>query len=109
MYVTITLSAIPTLKALMRELYSVASDWENIGIQLDIDDKDFRYIRSQNNIRDSMSCFREMCRIWLKRVYPPPSWSAVVRALEFLGHDNLASNLRCKYCSGKLFCSGQIL
>ena len=108
MYVTIIPSAIPKLKDLLRELRSIVSDWENIGIQLDIDDEDLRYIK-YDYIWDSMSCFREMCRIWLKRVYPPPSWSAVVRALEFLGHDNLASNLRCKYCSGKLFCSGQIL
>ena len=108
MYVTIILSAIPTLKALLRELRSVAIDWEDIGILLQIDEGILRCIKG-DNISDTMPCFREMCKIWLKRVDPPPSWSAVVEALEFLGHDNLASNLRSKYCSGKMFCSGQTL
>ena len=86
----------PTLKLLQRELNnSVASKWEDIGIQLDIDDGQLRNIKADNN-GDSTSCLREMLRVWLKRARPTPSWEEVGEALECLGEQNLAEKLRNK-------------
>ena len=83
----------------MNELCTKAADkWENIGVLLRIDDGQLRVIKS-NNTSDSISCLREMLRIWLSRVDPPPSWSAIAGALERLGDENLATHLRSKYCN----------
>ena len=43
------------------------------------------------------SRLREMLKIWLKQIKPPPSWTAVVEALEDLGDEELASHLRETY------------
>lgn len=40
---------------------------------------------------------REMLKLWLKVVNPQPTWSAIVDALQSLGEDTLAKNLKEKY------------
>ena len=50
-----------------------------------------------DNPGDSKACLCEMLRIWLKRVNPPPSWSAIAEALESLGNEDIASQIRAKY------------
>ena len=93
----IDVRAKPEMKDLVKELYSKASDmWEDIGILLGIKDGQLKQIRT-DNANDSRSCLREMLRIWLSRVDPPPSWSAIAEAVEFLGDENLATHLRSKY------------
>ena len=90
-------SAKPKLKDLQRELYSrVANDWEDIGIQLDIEEGQLKQIKS-DNAGECKKCLREMLRIWLSRVDPPPSWSDIAEALEVLEHAELATNIRSKY------------
>lgn len=86
----------PDLKELLRELRPKAANWEDIGIELDIDDGDLQSIKS-NNPRDSSSCLRDMLRKWLARVFPVPSWTAVVEAVEHLEYEQLAGRLRFKY------------
>ena len=71
--------------------------WEDIGILLGIKDGQLKQIRS-DNASDSRSCLREMLRNWLKRADPPPSWSAIAEATEFLGYEDLAAHLRSTYC-----------
>ena len=89
----------PELKDLLKELYTkVADKWEDIGILLGIKDGQLKTIKS-NDSKDSTSCLREMLRIWLSRVDPPPSWSAVTEATEFLGYEDLAAHLRSTYCN----------
>jgi len=39
-----------------------------------------------------------MLDAWLKRVEPPPTWYAIVEAVEFLGEKQLARELRETYC-----------
>ena len=90
-------SAKPKLKDLMRELTVTASDWEDIGVELEIEDSDLKQIKSDNS-GDSKACLREMLRMWLSRVAPPPSWSAIVEALDNLGHQDIAHHIRTKYC-----------
>ena len=52
---------------------------------------------------DSESCLREVLRIWLSRVDPPPTWSAMVKAIESAGNPELARDLRTKYCESSKF------
>ena len=86
----------PTLQNLLKELCSTASEWENIGILLGINSSTLDTIKATENSR-SQSCLREMLKIWIKRVDPPPSWSAIAEAVEFVGDEDLASQLRTKY------------
>ena len=39
-----------------------------------------------------------MLEVWLKRVDPPPTWLAIIEAVEFLGEQQLGRELRIKYC-----------
>ena len=86
----------PKLKQLMKELRCKATDWENIGIQLDIDDGELQLIKS-NNAGDNGSCLREMLRRWLAKTSPAPSWIAIIEVVEYLGDQDLASKLRIRY------------
>ena len=86
----------PTLKKLVKELRQKAADWEDIGIQLDVDDGDLQLIKS-NNAGNNSSCLRDMLRKWLTQTSPERSWITIVEAVEFLGDKELARKLRCKY------------
>ena len=79
----------------MKELYSTVAEWENIGIQLELEDGQLKQIKSDNGNADA--CLREMLRVWLNRVAPPPSWSAMADALDTLGHQDIATRLRTVY------------
>ena len=46
---------------------------------------------------DSESCLREMLKIWLKRSEPPPSWEELCEALNVVGEEKLAKNLKENY------------
>ena len=85
-------SATPELKVLLRELRRVAGEWEDIGIELDIEEGQLRQIKS-DNAGECKACLREMLRAWLSRVAPPPSWSAMADALDTLGYQCIASQL----------------
>ena len=47
---------------------------------------------------DPHKCLLGMLEVWLKRVDPPPTWSAIIEAVEFLGEEHLARELKEKYC-----------
>ena len=89
-------SAISELKVLLRELRRVANEWEDIGIELDVEEGQLRQINADKG-GDSKACLREMLRVWLSRVAPPPSWSAMADALDTLGHQDIATHLRSSY------------
>lgn len=83
------------MKDLMDALYhAVADKWKAIGIQLEINN--LASIETKHR-SDPQSCLLEMLEIWLKRVDPPPSWAAIVEALEFLKEEKLAEELREQY------------
>ena len=88
----------PKLKELMRELKTKAANWEDIGVELEVDDGDRRQIKSDNP-GDSKSCLRELLTKWLQRVDPQPSWKDIVETVsEGLGDEDLASRIKSKYC-----------
>ena len=97
MLFVLTFAVKPELKDLIKELYTRASDkWEDIGILLGIDPGRLDAIKTAENNKPQ-SCLREMLKIWLTRVSPPPSWAAIAEAVELLGDQKLADQLRTKY------------
>ena len=85
----------PDLKELMTALYrKVASKWKAIAVQLNI--SDLASIETKHSC-DPHLCLLEMLDFWLKRVNPPPTWAAIVEAIEFLGEEQLGKELREKY------------
>ena len=89
----------PELKDLLKELYTKAADkWEDIGILLGIDTRELDALKAMET-HTPQSCLRDMFKIYLKRIKPQPSWSAIAEALEFLGDEELATQLRSKYCN----------
>ena len=88
----------PKFSTLLRELLSkVSADWEDIGITLDLEQGQLNAIKSDH--QQSMKCFKEMLKLWLKQVDPPPTWSAIIEAMNVLGYKSLAEELRKKYCN----------
>ena len=80
----------------MTALYrKVADKWKVIGVHLEISDLASIEARHRG---DPHLCLLEMLDIWLKRVDPPPTWSAIIEAVEFLGEEQLGKELREKYC-----------
>ena len=88
----------PKISVLLRELLSkVSADWENIGLILELKEGELRNIRSDHD--ESEKCFREMLKLWLNQVEPPPTWSAIIEAIDtYPRYKSLAKELRKKYC-----------
>ena len=86
----------PELRTVLRELIKVDSKWENIGILLEIESHRLDSIKAVEH-HNTQNCLREMLKIWLNKTNPPPSWSAIINALECLGDEQLARDLRSKY------------
>ena len=86
----------PELKDILRELFTNAAEWMNIGVFLGIEIGKLDTIGTAENHKPQ-NCLREMLRIWLNRVSPPPSWAAIAEAVELLGDQKLADQLRTKY------------
>ena len=88
------------------EDFQIIHRWEDIGIQLDIADEKLAAIRRNHTTytddgphHDSGQAFRDMIRVWIKQVNPPPTWSNFVKALERLNiAQKLTNRLQSKYC-----------
>ena len=82
----------------MEALYNtVANEWKPIGIYLHLPMPTLKAIDAEHQ-RDPHKCLIGMLEVWLKRVNPPPTWSAIIEAVEFLGEEQLGRKLREKYC-----------
>ena len=77
--------------------YTVADKWEHIGIYLHLPMAALKTIAAEHQ-HDPHKCLIGMLGVWLKRVDPPPIWTAIIEAVEFLGEEQLARQLREKYC-----------
>ena len=77
--------------------YKVANKWKPLGVQLEISEGVLATI-AEGKMGDLQLCLLEMLEQRLKRVDPPPTWSAIAEAGEFLGEEQLARELRQKYC-----------
>ena len=82
----------------MEALYhTVADKWEPIDIYLNLPMPTLKAIAEERQ-HDPHKCLLGMLEVWLKRVDPPPTWSAIIKAAEFLGEEQLGRELREKYC-----------
>ena len=100
----------PSLKEILMEIsvskYWIKDRWEDIGIQLDIADEELTAIRRRHTTstmdgsqHDSDQAFRDMIRVWVKQVNPPPTWSNFMKAFECLNiFQDFTDQLRSKYC-----------
>ena len=102
MYLTSDVQVKPELSDILKELYSTkaADKWEDIGIMLGIKPSDLDAIKSARN-QTPQSCLREMLKLYLQKDSPPPAWTAIVEALEFVGEESLATQVKAKYCSSR--------
>lgn len=88
----------PLLINLTDALYhKVADKWKVIGIFLEISRGTLSGIAEKCR-DDPQNCLVEMLGMWLERVYPSPTWTAIIEAVEFLGEKQLGKELRDKYC-----------
>ena len=80
------------LAELLRDLNSVAANWFNLGLQLDIDDDELTAVSGQEN--RTADCFRNTLREWLKS--GTPTHDAIIEALRSIQHGALARQLDSK-------------
>ena len=91
------ISSKPLLKELTDALYhKVADKWKVIGVLLEIPKGTLSGIAGKCR-DDPQNCLVEMLGMWLERVYPPPTWTAIIEAVEFLGEKQLGKELRDKH------------
>ena len=86
----------PELKDLTDVLYhQVADQWKILGIQLGISHGSLKSIELKYR-QDPHNCLLEVLEMWLQQVDPPPTWAAVIDAVEFMGKKQLGRQLRKK-------------
>ena len=94
---------LPRFTSLLNELLynEVATKWEQIGVVLGVN-AGFLKTTKRKYPGDYRMCFIEMLKEWMKQVNPPPSWSAIISAIENIpGCNSLAQTLRNKYLPEK--------
>ena len=90
------MSSKPQIKDLMDALFhEVADKWKIIGVLLEISKGKLASIAEKHH--DPKNCLLEMLETWLERVHPPPTWAAIIEAVEFLGEEQLGKTLRDTY------------
>lgn len=86
----------PKLKELTDALYYKVDDkWKILGIHLGLEERLDSI--EENCKQDSKKCLLEILRTWLKQVDPPPTWTAIIEAVDFLGEKPLGRELQQKY------------
>ena len=60
-------------------LLPLASEWETIGLFLGLNDFEDSVKATAKTLP---SCLREMLKLWLNRVDPPPTWKQLAEAVE---------------------------
>ena len=95
---TIDQLTIGDLKTVKKAIWSARAKWKDIGLELDIIQTDLDAIEAAYH-NDIGRCFVEMLALWLKQVDPPPTWIAMVAALQdiTIGYGDLAKELESKF------------
>ena len=75
--------SVEDLAAVQRKLYTVHTEWYNLGLELGQRVSTLDSIDAKCN-GDPSRCFRQVLKEWLKGVNPPPiaTWQAMVKALK---------------------------
>lgn len=89
----------PTPKELLLELYETVPDkWLVLSIYLEVPGPQLKTIQEKYP-RDPQTCLMTMlCKGWLPRVSPPPTWQELANSVEFVGCPDVAQRLRHKSC-----------
>ena len=76
-------------------LWDARPKWYNIGIQLKMTISDLDSIKITNMANPDV-CFTELLIQWLRRRSPPPTWSAIVKALRSptVGYSHMADKIQ---------------
>ena len=72
---------IKDLKRVREAIWKARTEWMDIGIEQNIIKTDLDAIKVAEG-GNPKHCLTEMLTLWLKRVDPPPTWSALVIALK---------------------------
>ncbi len=71
-----------TLKNILRCIRPMRANWMTISVYLEVDTGTLKAIKTDNDhVEDRLT---KMITVWLDRVSPPPTWSALADALEEL-------------------------
>ena len=81
-FVLNTGTAKPDLKKAFSKLLPLASDWQNIGVFLDVPESTLETIAA-DHLNQSKNCLRVMLSKWLKQLDPVPTWAALADAVKF--------------------------
>ena len=86
------------LKTVRRAVWGARTKWMYIGLELDIFQADLDAIQAIHR-GDIGECLTEMLALWLKQVDPPPTWTALVAALQIpvVGCGYLVEQVESKY------------
>ena len=69
-------------------------------VAIDIEQGQLRALKEVITTRIARNAsFREMLKLWLKQVAPPPTWSAIIEVIEIFEYKSLAEELRKNYCT----------
>ncbi len=81
----------------MKCLYNTVPDkWMDIGTYLEIAGTTLMAIQTQC-LNRPQQCLMAMLDVWLARPDPPPTWEAVIEAVEFVGKGDVAKQIRERY------------
>ena len=75
----------------------MASRWLSIGTLLGLPEGELDAIKANHSV-DVIDCLREMLKVWLKTVDPPPSWERIVEEVKMF-NEKKAEEIHTKYCS----------
>ena len=108
-YVYIDHLTVADLKVVRSAVWEARKEWKNIGIELNLLVTDLDVIKETNkdNIRD---CLTEMLTLWLKKIDPLPTWSAIVKALKkpAVGFERLAKEIESVHISDNSGLSAEV-
>lgn len=87
--------AVPQLRDACKFLLPIASEWKTIAVLLGISQDQVEVIRQENTRVNPCLC--AMLSTWLKQIDPNPSWNSLAEAVECLGNQTVAKEIRDKY------------
>lgn len=86
------------LRTVHKAVWDAHTKWMDIGLELDLRVADLTAIDEAHH-GDVGRCFNEMLSLWLRKVDPPATWSAMVAALRDpdIGYGDLAEQVENMY------------
>jgi hypothetical protein len=81
------------LKNILTALRDIATEWRAVGTQLDLPEHMLKIVDSNPNVEDRL---RMMVSKWLD-YDPEASWDKLANALNAMGKNTIAANIRSKY------------